>query len=61
VLYRRSGIPTNSKDPAAVFFKRLQAELETLRKAHPAHDVVGIGIGAPNANYYKARSSNRPT
>ena len=47
-----SRISTQRQDEAPVFFKRLYAAVEDLRKAHSEHRVVGIGIGAPNANYY---------
>ncbi len=47
-------MPTLSSEPPAVFFKRLHAQEERLRSTlEPSHRLLGIGIGAPNANYYK--------
>jgi len=47
-------MPTRSSEPPAVFFKRFQDQEEQLRSTlAPSHRLLGIGIGAPNANYYK--------
>lgn len=50
----QESISTNAQEPAEKLFERLFAkvtEMET--KAGEGYKVVGIGIGAPNANYYK--------
>jgi glucokinase len=54
-------MPTHSEEPPGVFFKRLHAQAERLRSAvDPAHRLLGIGIGAPNANYYKGTIEHPP-
>ncbi|MBN1302594.1 MAG: ROK family protein [Melioribacteraceae bacterium] len=55
-------IPTNAMDPAADLFKRLFNKagkiFEGLVKKN--YELAGIGIGAPNANYYKGTIENPP-
>ena len=54
-------IPTHSEEPPAVFFKRFHAKAEQLRSSlDPSHRLLGIGIGAPNANYYKGTIEHPP-
>ncbi len=49
-----SSIPTNSNEPADVLLKRLHLKVDELYSTvHETHKLVGIGIGAPNANYFK--------
>jgi glucokinase len=49
-----ASIPTNADQPAESFFRRLQESSKLLLASlGPNHDLAGIGIGAPNANYYK--------
>jgi len=51
-----SSIPTNSSEPAEKLFERLfpkvDAVYQTIAKNY---FLVGIGIGAPNANYYSGK------
>ena len=47
-------MPTCSEEPPAAFFGRLHARTEQLRASlEPDHQLLGIGLGAPNANYYR--------
>src|SRR5512145_3484497 len=47
-------MPTLSEEPPSRLFQRLHARAEELRSTlDPSHRLLGIGIGAPNANYYK--------
>lgn len=52
--YLIGSIPTNADQPVDNLFFRLFQEFEKLKKDLKFDfDLVGIGIGAPNANYYK--------
>jgi glucokinase len=54
-------IPTRADEPPEGLFRRLHAGAEALRGAlPPAFRLAGIGIGAPNANYYKATIEQPP-
>ena len=49
-----SSIPTNSYEAAESLFARLSIEIVNLYKQIDGkYNFIGIGIGAPNANYYK--------
>ncbi|MGB9663444.1 MAG: ROK family protein, partial [Ignavibacteria bacterium] len=52
--YLMGSISTNADQPADNLFNRLFQEFDKLKKDLKFDfDLVGIGIGAPNANYYK--------
>ena len=52
---------TRSDEPPAIFFRRLHEQAERLRTTLvPSHRLLGIGIGAPNANYYKGTIEHPP-
>ncbi len=54
-------IPTLAHQPADVFFPRLHAAAQSLFEGiQDSCKLVGIGIGAPNANYYKGTIENPP-
>ncbi len=56
-----ASMPTNANQPAAQFFSRLRRESRRLFSSLPkACELIGIGIGAPNANFYKATIENPP-
>ena len=56
-----SVIPTNPNESADKFFKRLISESETLFSTiRNKYNLVGIGIGAPNANYFKGTIEQPP-
>lgn len=49
-----TSMPTNAHQPASHFFNRLHETAEELFKTLAGkYELKGIGIGAPNANYYK--------
>jgi glucokinase len=54
-------IPTNASEPAELFFPRLFSKVdETFSSLQEKYNLVGIGIGAPNANYYKGTVEQPP-
>ena len=56
-----SSIPTLSQNPAEDLFKRLKEKIdESFRILKDSYNVIGIGIGAPNANYYKGTVEQPP-
>jgi len=56
-----SSIETDSNHPAEEFFGRLQENYELLLKTIEEEcELAGIGIGAPNANFYKGTIENPP-
>ena len=61
VLRAVTSMPTLVHQAAPVFFSRLHdAARELLRTALDGADLVGIGIGAPNANYFKGTIESPP-
>ena len=49
-----SSISTNANEPAVKLFARLHSKVEEVLTEHKNDlNLIGIGIGAPNANYYK--------
>jgi glucokinase len=56
-----TSIPTNASQPADVFFRRLWEASKRLFNDLPGKcQLMGIGIGAPNANYYKCTIEHPP-
>ncbi|MDP4266708.1 MAG: ROK family protein [Bacteroidota bacterium] len=56
-----SSIKTNSDEGAISFFKRLADEINKALSLIPEKTILtGIGIGAPNANYYTSTIENPP-
>jgi glucokinase len=54
-------MPTEANQPADLFFKRLWENSETLLRSLPGeHRLIGIGIGAPNANFHKGTIEHPP-
>jgi len=53
-------MPTRSEEPPPLFFQRLHAQAQQLRRTLPSHELLGIGIGAPNANYYTGTIEQPP-
>lgn len=57
----KSSIPTNALDPAEDLFKRLFKNFdEVCTSSSDKYDIKGVGIGAPNANYYSGTIENPP-
>ncbi len=54
-----SSFPTHAREPADVFVARLHEQVENLRKSF-SRTLKGIGIGAPNGNYYRGTVENTP-
>ncbi len=53
-ILAESSMATNSAEPADMYVARLQVKIkEMLDKVGETCELKGIGIGAPNANYYK--------
>lgn len=56
-----SSIPTRAQNSAADLFARLYPEIEKLYKSISDNYILkGIGVGAPNANYYRGTVENPP-
>ena len=56
-----ASMPTDADQPAGQFFQRLQRNANLLFGALKAeHELAGIGIGAPNANYHKGTIEHPP-
>jgi glucokinase len=56
-----ASMPTEAQQPAESFFIRLHEHASLLLRALPAeHQLIGIGIGAPNANYHKGTIEHPP-
>jgi glucokinase len=53
-------IPTQADRPAEELFRRLSEEATSLLHASPELRLMGIGVGAPNANYYRGTIENPP-
>jgi len=54
-------MPTNAQEPPRLFFERLRENAGHLFDSLPEKcGLVGIGIGAPNANYYKGTIEHPP-
>ena len=56
-----SSISTDAQNSAADLFSRLHPEIEKLYKSvSDGYILKGIGVGAPNANYYRGTVENPP-
>lgn len=56
-----SSIPTCAKAPAADLFERLHQKVdEAYKTISGEYKLIGIGIGAPNANYFKGTVEQPP-
>ena len=56
-----TSIPTNAHEPPENLIARLHDNVEEmLRSRSGTHSLKGIGIGAPNANYYRGTIENPP-
>ncbi|CAD5256733.1 MULTISPECIES: ROK family protein [unclassified Imperialibacter] len=58
-LFQKS-IPTRAEGDVNEFFKDLQESIQGALKNFPDVDIKGVGIGAPNANYYKQTIEHAP-
>lgn len=56
-----ASLPTKAEEPAEQFLPRLYDAVEKLKTSLDKHcEVAGIGIGAPNANYYTGTIEQAP-
>ncbi|MEI7812110.1 MAG: ROK family protein [Ignavibacteria bacterium] len=56
-----SAIDTNSQEKAPLLFERLHTAIDKLYSTiSDKYNFIGIGIGAPNANYYKGTVEQPP-
>ena len=56
-----SSIHTNAHNSAADLFSRLHPEIDKIYKSiSDKYLLKGIGVGAPNANYYRGTVENPP-
>ncbi len=52
--YFKSSIPTLNREPAENFFERLNKKIDSIIGDNSEEFIIkGIGLGAPNANYYR--------
>lgn len=58
-LFQKS-IPTRAEGDVNEFFKDLQDSVQGALKNFPDVNIKGVGIGAPNANYYKKTIEHAP-
>lgn len=57
----RDSISTPQHGDAALFVQEIKATVvKLIEELQPAREVMGIGIGAPNANYYKGTIEEAP-
>ncbi|MCP5054553.1 MAG: ROK family protein, partial [bacterium] len=60
-IYLKDYIPTGTDKIAELFFERLFAGYRAMISGHEdGYELVGIGIGAPNANYYRGTVEEPP-
>lgn len=60
IIYE-SSLPTKAERSAEELFERLFSDIKKLsKKIIKKYEILGIGIGAPNANYYKGIIDNPP-
>jgi glucokinase len=60
VCHAEASIPTNTNQPAELYFKQLWDASQDLLRASNPMDLVGVGIGAPNGNYFKGTIEHPP-
>ncbi len=56
-ILAQSRIKTQEYKDYQTFIRTLKKEIE---KLHPLDEVIGVGVGAPNANYYEGTIVNPP-
>jgi glucokinase len=60
-LMGETSIPTNAHQPASLLFNRVQKAAADLgRSLSGSWELMGIGVGAPNANYYRGTIEQPP-
>ena len=60
-IYYQTSIPTHTHSSVDDFIVEICTEIENAKKLLEIdYQIIGIGIGAPNANYYKGTIENAP-
>jgi len=59
-ILEETEFPTKANEHVTSFLPRLYQEVETLAKKLPEHQLKGIGMGAPNANFYRGTIEHPP-
>lgn len=60
-LKYNSSLPTNSEKPINELLKKIQLDIQNYVNAtSETIEIVGIGVGAPNSNYYSGMLENPP-
>lgn len=59
-ISHENSVPTISNGNVHDFLDCIQKELEQVIDANPEYDIKGVGVGAPNANYYKGTIEHAP-
>ncbi len=60
IVFKES-IPTNGMEPAEDLFERIFKNYDEVFKQYSSeYNLVGIGVGAPDGNYYKGSIENPP-
>ncbi|WP_300673781.1 ROK family protein [Soonwooa sp.] len=59
-IHEKGSLKTTDYENIEDFVKDLHTNIESLLQNHPELDVRGIGIGAPNANYYNGTIEDAP-
>lgn len=60
-IYMKHTIPTQGQEPAPMLFARLfQQYHEWTATSGEGVQLIGVGIGAPNGNYYKGTVEHPP-
>lgn len=58
--FYREKIPTNATEPAEKLFERLFEHFNQTIKNLNDYEILGVGVGAPNANYYTGMVEQAP-
>lgn len=56
----RKNIPTNKYTDFELYIRDMMQEISTLMQEHGVSEIEGIGVGAPNGNFYTGCVDNAP-
>ncbi|MCR4829587.1 MAG: ROK family protein [Bacteroidales bacterium] len=59
-IVARKNLPTNAYTELSPYIRDIMAAVETLMKENKVESIEGIGIGAPNGNFYTGCVDNAP-
>lgn len=60
VIVTRRNIPTNQYTDFGLYIKDMMAQIEDMMKCEKVDHIEGIGVGAPNGNFYTGCVDNAP-